>query len=420
MTDQRELDRLLGVFFVDGADELADRVIDAALDQLDHTQQRRALRMPWRFSTMNTSTRLAAAAVIGVLAVGGTLYLLQPGRPGVGGPGPTPSASATPTPAPTPSPTPTPTGPMSNGRQIHTATLLADGRVLVAGGYEAGNITLASADLYDPATDTFSATGSLAAARGSHTATLLSDGRVLVAGGGPASWSVGDAFLTSAELYDPTTGTFSPTGSVTAARGFHTATLLADGRVLITGGHPAAWSATGPFIASAELYDPTTGTFSPTGSMTVGRESHAATLLADGRVLITGGVTNTAPSLASAELYDPTTGTFSPTGSLATARDLHTATLLSGGRVLVAGGLARGRAYADDPQFLALAELYDPAGSFSATGPMTERRARQMATLLADGRVLVTGGSGDFAAPLASAELFDPATGTFSPAGAGG
>ena len=318
MTDQRELDRLLGVFFVDGADELADRVIDAALDQLDHTQQRRALRMPWRFSTMNTSTRLAAAAVIGVLAVGGTLYLLQPGRPGVGGPGPTPSASASPTPTPTPTPMPTPTGPMSNGRQIHTATLLADGRVLVAGGYEAGNITLASADLYDPATDTFSATGSLAAARGFHTATLLSDGRVLVAGGGPASWSVGDAFLTSAELYDPTTGTFSPTGS------------------------------------------------------------------------------------------------------LATARDLHTATLLSGGRVLVAGGLARGRAYADDPQFLALAELYDPAGSFSATGPMTERRARQMATLLADGRVLVTGGSGDFAAPLASAELFDPATGTFSPAGAGG
>ena len=371
MTDQRELDRLLGVFFVDGADELADRVIDAALDQIDHTQQRRALRMPWRFSTMNTSTRLAAAAVIGVLAVGGTLYLLQPGRPGVGGPGPTPSASASPTPTPTPTPMPTPTGPMSNGRQIHTATLLADGRVLVAGGYEAGNITLASADLYDPATDTFSATGSLAAARGSHTATLLSDGRVLVAGGGPASWSVGDASLASAELYDPTTGTFSPTGSVTTARGFHTATLLADGRVLITGGHPAAWSATGPFIASAEL-------------------------------------------------YDPTTGTFSPTGSLATARDLHTATLLSGGRVLVAGGLARGRAYADDPQFLALAELYDPAGSFSATGPMTERRAWQMATLLADGRVLVTGGSGDFAAPLASAELFDPATGTFSPAGAGG
>ena len=153
--------------------------------------------------------------------------------------------------------------------------------------------------------------------REDHTATLLADGRVLITGGNDTD----DHAVASAELYDPTTGTFSPTGSMATARGFHTATLLADGRVLIAGGDPAGWVADRP-DASAEIYDPTTGTFSPTGSMATTRGFHTATLLADGRVLIAGGE-NGAGSLASAELYDPTTGTFSPTGSMSTPRALH-------------------------------------------------------------------------------------------------
>ena len=203
MTDQRELDRILGAFFADGTDELADRVIDAALDQIDHTRQRRVMRMPRRFQTMPMLTRVAAAAVIGVLAVGGAFLLLKPGQPSVAGPGLTPTRhpdrypgadahAADAHPAPTATPTPTLailTGPLGVGRQIHTATTLADGRVLVAGGFDAPTTRSPRPSLYDPATDTFSPTGSMAAARGLFTATLLADGRVLVAGGGHANWN---------------------------------------------------------------------------------------------------------------------------------------------------------------------------------------------------------------------------------------
>jgi hypothetical protein len=171
-------------------------------------------------------------------------------------------AVATPTPTPAPSAMPSvtsPTGSMTTTRDLYTA-LLADGRVLVAGGYDSPYAPLASADLYDPKTGTFSPTGSMAGARGLHTATLLSDGRVLIAGGGPwGSMLLTASYLASAELYDPKTGTFSPTGSLATARAWHTATLLADGRVVIAGGAGSA------FLASAELYDPKTGTFSPTG-----------------------------------------------------------------------------------------------------------------------------------------------------------
>jgi len=487
MTDQRELDRLLGAFFADGTNELADRVIDAALDQIDHIRQRRTTRMPRRLGTLPMLTRVAAVAVFGIVAVGGAFFLLRPGQTAVvGGPGTTataaPTVTPTVTPAPTASPTPTPTptaqagltGPLVVGRQIHTATTLADGRVLVAGGFDDRDGALASAVIFDPTKNAFSPTGSLAEARGWHTATLLADERVLIAGGGPPSWATGQGpFLASAELFDPTTGTFSPTGSMTSrrtghtatllangrvliaggndtdghgvasaelydprtgtfsatgsmtsARTFHTATLLTDGRVLITGGDPSAWTTSGPFIASAEIYDPKTGTFSATGPMSVGRELHTATVLDDGRVLITGGVTNgsPAPSLASAELYDPRTGTFSATGSMISARVYQTATLLADGRVLIAGGLEHGRAYADNPQFLASAELYDPtSGTFSATGPMSDRRVAQTANVLADGRVLVAAGVVDNAlTTLANAEIYDPKTGTFSPGGMGG
>lgn len=421
MTTDRELEHLLGAFFVQGTNELADRVIDAALDQIDHTHQRRPLRASWRFSDMTMPTRIAAAAVIGVLAVGGAYLLAQPGKPAVGVPGPTstptPTAAASraaTTSRPTPTPTSTPdvpalTGPLGDGRQIHTATTLADGRVLVVGGFGNKDNPLASAVLFDPRKNAFSPTGSLATPRGFQTSTLLADGHVLVTGGGPAAWVNDDPYLATAELYDPATGTFSPTGSMTVTRENHTATLLNDGRVLIAGGNDVLDHAT----TAAELYDPETGTFSATGSMGTARGYHTATLLKDGRVLIAGGSpSNNAPgaSIFTAELYDPTTGTFGPTGRLAIAHMFHSATLLADGRVMIAGGDG-------DAGDLATVELYDPiSGTFSETGKMNIPRVFQPAALLRDGRVLITGGGGDYATGnfLTSAELYDPTTGTFS------
>ena len=180
---------------------------------------------------------------------------------------PTPTPTATPTPRSTASPEPAygQTGKMAVGRGVHTATLLTDGRVLVAGGYPTtGDLPLASAELYHPETGTFSPTGSLVVARGFHTATLLSDGRVLIAAGSDRGGVAGGLLpVASAELYDPKRGTFRPTGSLATARSFHTATLLSDGRVLVAGGGVAGWTY-GHFLASAEIYDPKTRTFTPT------------------------------------------------------------------------------------------------------------------------------------------------------------
>jgi hypothetical protein len=257
-------------------------------------------------------------------------------------------------------------GPITGSCEFCTAALLNDGRVLVArGADQSGNP--APSLLFDPATNQFATTGSMSTVGVDQTATLLPDGRVLIAGGFGVQGSplVG---LASAELYDPKTGTFSPTGSMTAARAGQTATLLSDGRVLIAGGSDTGDISTRKILASAELYDPTTGTFSPTGSMATARGGQTATLLSDGRVLIAGGSdlrviagSSASPgdsiagdSLASAELYDPKTGTFSPTGSMTTARVGQTANLLSDGRVLIAGGSNSSL----NP--LSSAELYQP------------------------------------------------------------
>ena len=281
----------------------------------------------------------------------------------------------------------------------HTATLMPNGQVLLAGGfinsiwdYSGISTSDNGAGLYDSATGVFSGTGNMTANRGDHTATLLADGKVLIAGG--ADTDPTGTGLASAELYDPGTGTFTQTGSMAVGRYLHTATLLQNGKVLIVGG---ALTSTSVPDASAEVYDPATGIFTMTGAMATAREQHTATLLADGRVLIVGGATfaGGGDPTATAEVYDPSTGSFSVTGSMAEARTFHTATLLPSGKVLVAGG-------GDENS---TAEVYDPAtGSFSITGGMEIGRSGHTATLLPNGRLLVAGG-GIFAG-LASAELY--------------
>jgi probable HAF family extracellular repeat protein len=307
----------------------------------------------------------------------------------------------------------TPTGSASNARSFHSATLLPNGKVLVAGGFNPAGPSLASAELYEPNTGLFSSTGSMNGARRNHTATLLPNGKVLIAGGRlpPA--------LASAELYDPDTGRFIPAGSLNTARADHTATLLSNGKVLVAGGVSA-----GVPLASAEIYDPNTGLFSPTGSLNTARLSHTATLLPDGRVLIAGGDNGAATAYASAEIYDPDTAKFSPTGSMITARTIHTATLLPAstvrphGKVLITGGGSNGNSGAP---YLASAEIYDPdTGTFSPTGSMSAARWHHTATLLPayelrpHGKVLIAGGDLGGVAVLASAELYDPDTGHFS------
>ncbi len=214
-------------------------------------------------------------------------------------------------------------------RENHTATLLPSGKVLVAAGGSDEDSSSVTAELYDPSTRLWSFTGSLTGSRKLHTATLLLNGKVLVAGGYDSS--VGGGTVATCELYDPATGTWAGTGSLNEGRYGHTATLLPSGKVLV-----AAGLSGGAYIASAELYDPATGNWSTTASLPAERAFHTATLLPNKKVLVAGG-RDLFGAFASAELYDPATGNWSSTGSLNTARSAHTATLLQNGTVLAAG-----------------------------------------------------------------------------------
>jgi Galactose oxidase, central domain len=290
-----------------------------------------------------------------------------------------------------------PTGNMTTPRLEHAAALLPSGKVLVAGGGPDG---FATAELYDPATGTWSATGSMSIQRFGHTMTLLPTGKVLVAGGGDLP----------AELYDPDTGQWTKTGAMLLARRLHTATLLPTGKVLVVGGHDLGL--TGPLLplASAELYDPGTGEWHPTGALSTARVGHTATLLASGQVLVLGGSDSKFSLFASAELYDPAAGAWTPAAPMLAGRDGHSATLLTSGAVLVAGGLGL------SSRPVLEAEIYDPAArTWRRTGSLFAPHAGHTATLLPSGKVLVVGGG--VGVLLANTELFDPESEIWSDAG---
>ncbi|WP_437486782.1 kelch repeat-containing protein [Sorangium sp. So ce1014] len=286
-------------------------------------------------------------------------------------------------------------GVMNVPRGGHTATLLPSGKVLVAGGYHTDDagafVRLGSAELYDPATDTWTLARPMHARRGEHSATLLPSGLVLVAGGSDMN-----AGLDSAEVYDPEANAWVPAPSMRHARAGHTATLLLSGKVLVVGGLSASHPG-----EDAELYDPTDASWTFTGPMLHPRGRHTATLLPSGEVLLAGG------SGEISLLYDPAADAWAlTTGPLQHPRDGHTATLLSSGEVLLAGGLGEN---APDNT-----ELYDPAaGTWRSTGPMRRLRGHPTATLLPSGEVLATGGMGESFVPLVVTELYDPTAGAW-------
>jgi hypothetical protein len=284
---------------------------------------------------------------------------------------------------------------------------------LIAGGFgltagpDGSRPLLYTAEIYDPSTGKFSAMGSMQQARWNHVATLLNDGRVLITGGRKGHL----CSTASAELFDPTTGTFGSVGFLLSDRVGHTGTLLATGEVLVAGG----WNGCAPDSSDdppwdplfAELFEPSSKSFRGSGNMSTTRIGHSAVRLPDGKVLVLGGI----PAVqnlhaqptdpAYAELYEPARHIFSPVKGLSISHENYTATLLSSGMVLVAGGQDSAGKVTSEVQLLNTGTV-----GLTATGSLRIPRVRHTATLLQDGRVLVTGGTGASGQTLASAEIY--------------
>lgn len=290
-------------------------------------------------------------------------------------------------------------GALNKPRRFSAASSLQGGEVLVTGGYAMDGV-LAACELYRPAANASSATGSMRRSRYLHTATLLADGRVLVAGGENEEGQ-GGGYEASAELFDPAGQTFSFAGALSTGRSWHTATRLRDGRVLIAGGEYNAGSP----LATAEVFDPASGRFAATGPLRAPRSFHSATLLADGSVLVVGGRggnavrADTGEWLSMAERYEPSTGTWHQAGELATPRRGHGAIFLSSGEVMVLGG--RGP---DGP--LSSVEIWNPLReSFRAAPSMLDARGDLAFGVLRSGRIWAAGGRSSTSF-LSSAETF--------------
>ncbi|MCW5635143.1 MAG: Ig-like domain-containing protein [Rubrivivax sp.] len=301
------------------------------------------------------------------------------------------------------SPAPSPDG----GNFADAAVVLQDGRVLALSGR--------NAQVFDPSTHRWSAAAAMPSDHGGgYSATLLADGRVMVAGGR----------VSTVELFDPSTGAWSVAASMSTVRREHTATLLADGGVLVVGGRDLAGQ-TGTVLASAERYDPRSSNWSSAGSLSTGRTLHTATLLADGRMVVVGGAAET-----TADIYDPATNTWSQTAQMNVDRTQHTATLLRDGRVLVVGGVRPTWNMAlrsVESDWASPAELYDPATNTWSVTSVSGGRFRHSASVLPNGQVLVAGGAAwyyfgpglpdDLARKsLRSVEIYDPVAGRSTPA----
>ena len=313
------------------------------------------------------------------------------------------------------------TAKLSTPRGGHTATLLPNGKVLLAGGYNNSSVSLSSAEAYDPVAQTFTAlTATMTSPRSEHAATLLPNGKTLLTGGGSSHTTVN-----TAEVYDPTANTFTAvTATMTSTRAGHTSSLLPSGLVLLTGGGTVLSFTASVLLNTAELYDPVANTFtSIAAAMTTARAIHTATLLPNGSLLLTGGgntVVSPGPFvvLNTAEVFKalpPPANTFTPlTATMASVRGLHTATLLPNGKVVLTGGIK-------DITLAAIntAELYDPeAQTFTALGAtMTSVRVSHTATKLPNGLVLITGGGtigGHRGSAFSTAELYNPTAQTFT------
>ncbi|AJF70242.1 hypothetical protein SVTN_37460 [Streptomyces vietnamensis] len=310
------------------------------------------------------------------------------------------------------------------GQPADAAVLLGDGRVLLAGGEDGRRTPTDATALYDPGAGTWTAAAPMWTPRRLHTVTPLADGRVLAVGGighapdGPAEG------LATAEVHDPATGRWTPTGALRQARFSHSATRLPDGRVLVAGGATARPGPTPYTLRTAELYDPVTGQWTLARPMTDARFGHPAVLLGDGRVLLVGGVLAVGRgrygALGYCETYDPATGLWAPTGTLAGARKGHQATLLPDGTVLVTGGDMRGFRpddWAFDPYSQWVTERFDPgSGTWSTDTDMPWGRSHHRAVPLPSGQVLVIGGTDDISLAVGyqNAMVYDPVARTWS------
>jgi len=280
------------------------------------------------------------------------------------------------------------TPPLQATRLSHTATLLATGKVLVAGGYFNN-----SAEIYDPDAGNWTPANAMSVRRELHTATLLSSGKVLAVGGVDFGLNPAETLMSS-DLFDPGTNTWAPTGSLNQERFGHSSTLLNDGRVLVAGG--AGQSQPENSLNSAELYDPATGMWAPTGNMNVPRYHHQATMLQNGTVMVTGGQSNSSIHLTEVEVYDPQTGVWTAITPMNIARSFHTATLLPGDEILVTGGWNQRKSV----------EIFNPiSASWALAASMAIERSGHRAILLSSGNILMVGGTNS----AANAELYDRA-----------